>query len=99
MAQQDINIGAVDAKGGDTLHGAFTKVQANFTELYSDNMASTITVNQTNLATTLGGTIDSTKVYLIDGTIDFTGTGLQITVPSGGISIIGTTFDVSKQRH
>ena len=96
MAQQDINIGAVDAKGGDTLHGAFTKVQANFTELYSDNMASTITVNQTNLATTLGGTIDSTKVYLIDGTIDFTGTGLQITVPAGGISIIGTTFDVSK---
>ena len=96
MAQQDINIGAVDAKGGDTLHGAFTKVQANFTELYSDNMASTITVNQTNLATTLGGTIDSTKVYLIDGTIDFTGTGLQITVPVGGISIIGTTFDVSK---
>ena len=96
MAQQNIIIGTQDTKSGDTLHGAFTKVQANFTELYSDNMASTITVNQTNLATTLGGTIDSTKVYLIDGTIDFTGTGLQITVPVGGISIIGTTFDVSK---
>jgi len=35
MAQQDIIIGAADAKAGDTLFSAFTKTQANFTELYS----------------------------------------------------------------
>ena len=32
---------------------------------------------------------------ILDGIIDFTGTGLNIEVPAGGISIIGTTFDVS----
>jgi hypothetical protein len=96
MAQQDINIGTADAKAGDTLHSAFTKTQANFTELYAGGLDSLITVKQSNLASTLGGTIDSTKVYILDGIIDFTGTGLSIEVPVGGISIIGTTFDVSK---
>jgi len=37
MAQQDINIGAANAGNGDTLFDAFTKVQANFDELYSDD--------------------------------------------------------------
>lgn len=96
MAQQDIIIGTADAKTGDTLFSAFTKAQSNFTELYSGGLDSLITVKQSNLATTLGGTIDSTKVYILDGIIDFTGTGLSIEVPAGGISIIGTTFDVSK---
>ena len=36
MAQQDINIGAANQGNGDTLFDAFTKVQANFTELYTD---------------------------------------------------------------
>ena len=37
MAQQNIIIGAADAGDGDTLFAAFTKVEANFTELYSDD--------------------------------------------------------------
>jgi len=37
MARQPITIGAQDAGGGDTLFAAFTKVEANFTELYSDD--------------------------------------------------------------
>jgi len=37
MAQQDIVIGTANAGNGDTLFDAFTKVQANFTELYSDD--------------------------------------------------------------
>ena len=37
MAQQDINIGAANEGNGDTLFDAFTKVQANFDELYSDD--------------------------------------------------------------
>lgn len=96
MSQQTINIGAANAKAGDNLFDAFTKTQANFTELYANNLESTITVNQANLATTLGGTIDSTKAYVLDGVIDFTGTGLFITVPAGGVNIVGATFDISK---
>lgn len=42
------------------------------------------------------GELDSTKVYLIDGVIDFTGTGIQIEVPAGGLSLVGHTFDISK---
>ena len=35
MTQQNVNIGTADAKDGDTLFSAFTKAEANFTELYS----------------------------------------------------------------
>ena len=52
-----------------------------------------IVVNQSNVATTLGGTIDSTKEYFIDGIIDLGTT--QITVPIGGMNIKGTSFDIS----
>ena len=40
------------------------------------------------------GVIDSTKIYLIAGIIDMTGVSLE--VPSGGMNIIGYTFDVSQ---
>jgi len=40
------------------------------------------------------GTIDSTKIYVIDGIIDMGATSIE--VPSGGISIQGFTFDVSQ---
>lgn len=96
MTQQNITIGVADAKTGDTYFNAFTKTEANFTELYSQFLDSHIIVKQGNIATTLGGTIDSTKVYVLDGSIDFTGTGLNIEVPVGGISIVGSTFDISK---
>ena len=39
------------------------------------------------------GVIDSTKSYFIDGSIDMT--GVSVEVPVGGISIVGSTFDVS----
>ena len=96
MAQENIIIGSKDAKGGDTLFDAFTKTQSNFNELYNDNLSSSITVNQANLPETLGGTIDSTKVYLIDGVVDFTGTGLSISVPAGGVSVTGSFADICK---
>jgi len=44
----------------------------------------------------LSGTLDSTKLYLIDGIIDFTGSGISIEVPQGGLSLAGHTFDISK---
>jgi hypothetical protein len=52
-----------------------------------------IIVNQANVSTTLGGVIDSTKNYFIDGIIDLGTT--QITVPTTGITISGYSFDLS----
>ena len=44
----------------------------------------------------LSGTLDSTKAYIIHGVIDFTGTGLHIEVPVGGLTIIGSGANISK---
>lgn len=44
----------------------------------------------------LEGSLDSSKVYVIDGIIDFTGTGISIVVPSGGLNLQGSSFDVSQ---
>jgi len=52
-----------------------------------------IIVTQSNAAATLGGTIDSTKEYFLDGIIDMGAN--QITVPSDGINIKGYDFDIS----
>ncbi|NRA92165.1 MAG: hypothetical protein HRU26_05675 [Psychroserpens sp.] len=53
-----------------------------------------IIVNQLNVLTTLGGTIDSTKQYFIDGSINMT--GVTITVPNTGIFIAGLNLDLSQ---
>lgn len=52
-----------------------------------------IVVTQANFATTLGGTIDSTKEYFIDGAIDMGST--SITVPTTGLTLRGHSFDIS----
>ena len=52
-----------------------------------------IVVNQINYLTTIGGVIDSTKQYLLDGIIDMGTT--SITVPTTGMTIVGLSFDVS----
>lgn len=52
-----------------------------------------IVVNQANKDTTLGGIIDSSKQYFLDGIIDMGTT--QITVPPTGMTIIGLSFDIS----
>lgn len=52
-----------------------------------------IVVNQSNVAITLGGTIDSSKEYFIDGVIDMGTT--QITVPTTGMTLRGYSFDIS----
>ena len=45
--------------------------------------------------TQLTGVLDSTKEYFLDGIIDFTGTGLSIEVPQGGLNLRGYNFDLS----
>ena len=59
----------------------------------SDELINRIIVNQANKDTTLGGVIDSTKQYFIDGVIDMGTT--QITVPTTGMTLIGLSFDLS----
>ena len=49
--------------------------------------------NQANKDTTLGGAIDSTKEYFLDGIIDMGAT--QIVVPASGMTIRGYSFDLS----
>lgn len=49
--------------------------------------------NQANHATTLGGVIDSTIEYFIDGVIDMGTT--SITVPTTGMTLRGHSFDIS----
>ena len=52
------------------------------------------TVIRVSQASDLSGTLDSTKTYFIDGIIDMGSTSIE--VPSGGLNLIGSTFDVSK---
>lgn len=59
----------------------------------SEELNKRIVVNQNNIQTTIGGVIDSTKEYFLDGIIDLGTT--QITIPTTGITIKGYSFDVS----
>ena len=97
MAQQIIDIGSQANDGtGDTLRDAMIKANGNFTELYSEipvELDNRIIVNQTNKDATIGGIIDSSKQYFLDGIIDMGTT--QITVPPTGMTIIGLSFDIS----
>ncbi len=55
-----------------------------------------IIVNQSNVVSTLGGAIDGSKEYFIDGIIDLSGLSISIEVPAEGIQIRGYSFNVSK---
>ena len=86
MAQQTFN-------NGETLSSVRSKLNSNATDAENRLSDVLVVVNQTNVASVLGGTIDSSKVYLIDGNIDV---GLtSITIPAGGINLVGHTFDTS----
>lgn len=91
MSKQTIGVGTTANDGtGDPLRTAMIKVNENFDEIYLNNI---IICNQSNKDTTLGGTIDSTKQYFLDGVIDMGTT--QITVPTTGITLRGYSFDLS----
>ena len=74
MAQQDITIGVANQGNGDTLFAAFTKVQANFDELYTDDAGDVnsvaagtgITVNQTTGAVTVTNSAPDQTVAITD---------------------------------
>ena len=78
MAQQNINIGPANQGQGDTLFDAFTKVQANFTELYSDD------AGDVNQVTGSGGitaspTTGNVVVSLDDDSITYAKLGTEFT--------------------
>ena len=61
--------------------------------LSSTLLANRIIVNNSNVHKTLGGTIESTKQYMIDGIVNLKST--PIIVPDTGINIVGLGLDVS----
>ena len=65
----------------------------NINNYSSSGLDKRIIVTQSNKDTTLGGVIDSTKEYFLDGVIDMGTT--QITVPAAGMTINGLSFDLS----
>ena len=70
--------------------------QSNVIDLVEDKgtqLSQRIIVNQENAATTLGGIINSSREYFIDGSIDLGTT--QITVPVTGMTLKGYSFDIS----
>lgn len=64
-----------------------------FKTISSGSLDNIVVVNQSNVATILGGVIDSTKEYFLDGIIDMGTT--QITVPTTGLTLRGYSFDLS----
>ena len=90
MAKQTINVGSTANDGtGDKLRDAFVKVNANFTELYSDdagdvnsvNAGTGISVDQTTGAVTVTNSAPDQTVSLADGTgISTSGTYPNFTI-------------------
>jgi len=78
MAQQPIVIGAADAGGGDTLFAAFTKVQANFDELYSDDLSDVGSIIAGSAIAVDQATGDVTVSVADDG-IDYAKLGAEFT--------------------
>lgn len=87
MAQNEFNDGDQLSVVRSTINGNATDAESRLSNL---EINTTVIVRQASDF----GVIDSSKVYLIDGVIDMGTTSIEI--PSGGISIIGFTFDVSK---
>ena len=59
----------------------------------ASDISSRVIVTTANFASTLGGTIDSTKEYYLDGIVD--PQGVSIEIPAGGLTIRGASFDIS----
>ena len=74
---------------GEANSSVRNKINSNFNILESERLINTVIVNSASDF----GTIDSSKVYFLDGVIDMGTTSLV--VPTTGITIIGSSFDVS----
>jgi hypothetical protein len=73
--------------------GAVTPDVTDYSQYYNEIFDNQVLVKTPQ---DLQGTLDSSKVYFIDGVIDFTGTSISIEVPAGGLTLRGHNFDISK---
>lgn len=91
MAKQDIIIGTQDAKAGDTLYTAFTKTEANFTELYAKDVVieADITALEVDVLaaegniTTLQTDVDAAEVNIGTLQTDVTGLDTRLKIVEG----------------
>jgi hypothetical protein len=73
--------------------GVVTAQESDYSSFYNEKFDAVVVVKQPS---DLAGVLDSSKVYFIDGIIDFTGTGISIEIPAGGLAFRGHNFDISK---
>lgn len=81
-----------DQSSGVTTNSNAVNTNVN-AHLEDDLLANQIIVNQNNVAVTLGGVIDSSSNYFLDGIIDIG--NITIEVPSTGLTMTGYSFDLS----
>lgn len=100
MAQQDLIIGAADESAGDTYFDAFTKVQANTTELFGFQTNNTVIINveadfptqdantitlEAGIGYFLGDVIITSKRFICEsGSVMRSNTGLNISLICSG---------------
>jgi hypothetical protein len=81
------------ASAGNTNELGISDLVASVDPLLAANIDNRVVVKA---PADLSGSLDSSKLYVIDGIIDFTGTGINITVPLGGFTYEGLGQGVSK---
>ena len=75
---------------GEANSSVRNKINSNFNLLEDERFLNTIVIRTASDF----GTVDSTKVYRLDGVVDMGATSIEI--PAGGLTIIGDSFDASQ---
>ena len=91
MAQSTFNNLAALSVARSTINGNATDAESRLNLLELAYQASVVVVKQ---ASDLSGILLSNAVYFIDGIIDMGSQSIE--VPAGGLSLVGSTFDVSQ---
>lgn len=91
MAQSTFNNLAALSVARSTINGNANDAESRLNLLELADQASVVVVKQ---ASDLSGILLSNAVYFIDGIIDMGSQSIEI--PAGGLSLVGSTFDVSQ---
>lgn len=81
-----------NAHWNETRHRVFIDAPVSYQGSKVSSLRNRVNVNE---PLDLGGTLNSDTEYFIDGVIDFTGTGLSIEVPEGGLRLVGYDRNLS----